>query len=214
MAGEDKKTVDPQIDDLMAQVAAESARADNAEAELKDISSKLTSAEGERDSLRENLKQAKDQIRKDAASRQPEDALRDQNRALLRKCERLEQERNDALAPERLAKAVKERVALERAAQTVFGDQKRFDEMSDRTVMVEVIEKLHGTTIDKEKSDDYVRARFDAAIEGYSAGAAALARVREAAADRRQDEEARKDHRSAREKFLEQQENAWKGADA
>jgi hypothetical protein len=61
-----------------------------------------------------------------------------------------------------------------------------------------VLEKLHGP-IPRDRSEEYLRARFDAAVEGYFAGEAALARAREAV---RIDTEKSRDALSAREKMI------------
>lgn len=202
-------------DDLIAQVAVEQARADTAEQEAENLKKKLETIEGERDSLRERVDSLESEIADERKARQPEEALREQVKALLRKNELLEKQRNDALSPERLRDEVKKRVALETAAGTVLGEKVRLDDLSDRQLMEQVVTKLHGSEIDSEKSDDYVRARFDAAIEGYRTGEEALDRFHEIQRKREEKEREkngeRKDAKSARQKFLDSQDNAWKG---
>lgn len=201
---------DQKYDDLMAQIAAQTARADNAELVITDLRSKLTTIEGDRDGVRGQLVSLQEKVRQDESGRQTEAGLKEQVQALLRRSEHLEKERNDAMSPETLRKAVKERVALETAASIVMGVETRLDEMTDRQVHEAVIEKLHGTKVEKDKSDDYVRARYDSTIEGFAAGNAALSRVREHMMEKQKDEAVRKDSKSARDSFLENQKNAWK----
>lgn len=94
-------------------------------------------------------------------------------------------ERALAGVPERIKEAVARRVKLEKDATEVLGgvdsrgQKLRLDDMSDRDIMVMTVEKLHGTSIESERSDDYARARFDAAVEGFRAGSVALSRIRE-----------------------------------
>lgn len=199
------------IEDLTAQIAAQSARADVLETELAETKKRADSAEGALDAERQKVSALEKQRADDAAESPAK--LKEQIRILSGKITRLEKERNDAQSPDRLRAAVKERVHLETNALIVLGGERsRFDEKSDRDLMCEVIEKLHGTQIPKERSDDYVRARFDAAIEGFKAGAAALERVRETSAPDKEtpEDKERKDTRTAREKFLQEQNEAWK----
>jgi len=102
------------------------------------------------------------------------------------------------------------RVKLETSALAALGetDRERFDGKTDREVMVDVIKSLNETEIDSDKSDDYVRARFDAAVERFHAGHKALANMR-----RNTDPNpgARSDAtQTAREKMIEANRNAWK----
>ena len=196
----------PRIDDLMAQLAAESIRADNAEQELSQVKTRLDKAQGELDERNAQVRDLEKE-RADAASESPQ-KLKEQIKMLVNKISSLEKERNDALSPERVREAVKNRVRIERAAAAVM-NRETFDELGDRDLMVEVVEKLRGQRLDASYSDDYVRARFDAAIEGYQDGAAALERIREATRNR-EPAESRNDARSAHAAMVERNRNAWK----
>jgi hypothetical protein len=79
--------------------------------------------------------------------------------------------------------------------------------------MVEVIKHLNSAAeIDADKSDDYVQARFDASVERYFAGSQALGNMRRAADPQ---PGARTDAtKSAREKMIEANRNAWKRSTA
>lgn len=69
--------------------------------------------------------------------------------------------RADAIA--KLPAAVEARVALLSAARDLKVDVKPGD--TDRAIKVAVVAKMDGATITDDKSDDYVTARFDAAVE-------------------------------------------------
>ncbi len=60
--------------------------------------------------------------------------------------------------------AVKARVALEKKASKVLGDDVALDGLSDRELKVKVISETTETSMD-EKSDAYVDARYDMAVE-------------------------------------------------
>lgn len=68
-----------------------------------------------------------------------------------------------------IADAVKSRRDLERKAEPVLkGDEKvKVDEMDDRAVKVAVIQKVHKDADLEGKSDEYIDARFDAALEAH-----------------------------------------------
>lgn len=122
-------------------------------------------------------------------------------------------ERALASLNDRIKGGVKKRVELENAAREVLGSlddngqPTRFDDMTDREIMAVVVEKLHGVSIDDSKSTEYARARFDAAIEGFRAGSAALERIAEEA--QRPDVKLRNDAASLRDQYKNDQQNAW-----
>lgn len=126
-----------------------------------------------------------------------------------------EAERALAGVPERLRAGVKARVLLEKAAMEVLGDldkngkATKVDDLSDREIMVLVVEKLHGVQIEANRTDDYARARFDAAVESYRAGSATLARLRDVGPEIEKDKK-RHDVAGAREEHINNIRDAWK----
>ena len=78
----------------------------------------------------------------------------------------VEQIRADAMAQARA------RVALETAVRSVMGATYNCDGKSDREIRVDALAKL-GVTAGTDKSDDYVLARFDAALEAAAANQSA-----------------------------------------
>lgn len=115
---------------------------------------------------------------------------------------------------ERVKRGVESRVKLENATREVLGpfDQNgrplRLDDLTDREIMSIVVEKLHGTPVEDERSDDYARARFDAAIEGFRAGSEALDRIREEA--EKPENQQRNDATSRRQQHAQVNQDAWK----
>lgn len=87
--------------------------------------------------------------------------------------ERLKKEYSD----EAIRDAAKARVALERAAAKVLGDNADMGEMTDRQIREAVCKKVHDGLDLSEKSDVYVEARFDAAIELHQGDAVAKQRA-------------------------------------
>lgn len=63
---------------------------------------------------------------------------------------------------------VRERVALETAAAPIMGKTFKMDALDDRAIQVAVIKKVTNADVDAKASNDYVKARFDAAIERAS----------------------------------------------
>lgn len=188
----------------LSQVTAQTLRADNAERERDSERKRADAATGEAESLRADLAKMKE--RTDALTEADPEGLRRKVSLLEEQLRQAQKARTDAESPARLREAVKARVALESSAQSVLGDKYNCDTMDDRSIMVAVVEKLHGTTLGTEKSLDYVRARFDTAIEGYAAGNAALAAVQATVNQNRQDTNPVK---SAREAMIERNQKAW-----
>ena len=105
--------------------------------------------------------------------------------------------RKDAEDPAKLREKIAARVALEQVAAKHLGADAKLDAMSDREVKVAVIKKLAGADLGADRSDDYVAARFDAAVgdvgaQSLDAARAAAERASSAAAER-PDLKARKD---------------------
>lgn len=64
-------------------------------------------------------------------------------------------------------KAVKERVKLESIGRKILGENKEFDSMGDLEIKIAVIKnQKDGINLDG-KSDDYINARFDIAVEEF-----------------------------------------------
>lgn len=85
------------------------------------------------------------------------------------------------------AATVDARVALVATAGAVLGVS-RFDATeSNRQIMARVVEHVTGVTLGADRSDDYVTARYDAAIERHTAARAAGAQLADALAGRRND---------------------------
>jgi hypothetical protein len=190
------------IEAATAQFAQATARADEAEKSLAAEKARADAAEGAVAMLKAQL---------EAAQAGPKPADIEQRDAQIHGLQKLvaaEKARADeAESPERRRAAVKQRVALETAAAAVMGTA-RLDTFNDRELMDLVIEKLLGKKIEAERSDDYVRACFDTAINGYFGSKDALARLREVVQPK--DVAPRADAASARQKMIERNSNAWK----
>lgn len=204
------KMTEKEMQDAVAAAAvksqADKVRADDAEDRLSKETARADRAEGELASVREKLNKAdKDKIpqskldEKDAQIRGLEIRLQAETKARL-----------DAQDPNRLRKEVTARVKMESAAAVVLGDRAHLDAYSNRELMVAVVEKLHGVKIDDDKSDDFVEARFDAAIEGFRSGEAALSRVRDVLGGQQRQDNAPANAQSARDAMIDRNRNAWK----
>jgi len=205
---------DPRVDDLLGQVAAQNIQLENAGAEISDLQKRLDEAEGALEAKDNELKRLIKE-RRDDSSESPS-KLKEQIKALVAKNRELEQQRRDAVSPEKLRAAVQDRVSLQTKAQAIMGDDFRCDELDDRNLMVTVIDRLYGPGKDKdaegkERSLDYVRAMFDAAIDSHTQGAAAIARVDTLLQVKEEEKrvEDRLDAKSARQKMIERNRNAW-----
>jgi len=83
---------------------------------------------------------------------------------------------------EAIREAAKARVALERTASKILGDEADLDGMSERDLQEAVVKAVHADADLTEASDVYVQARFDAAVETHKAHADASTKQRETAA--------------------------------
>lgn len=109
--------------------------------------------------------------------------------------------------PKALSAAINARVDLISKARPVLGEEAKLDGLSDRDVKAAVVAKLcPGAKLDG-KSEDYVAARFDAAMESASGDALAAAR---AATETGAVEEERPVKLDAREEFMKNSQNAWR----
>lgn len=89
---------------------------------------------------------------------------------------------NEQYSDEAIRDAAKARVALERSATKVLGDDADMSGMTEREIREAVCKKVHDGLDLSEKSDVYVEARFDAALELHQGDA--VAEQRKAAAPR------------------------------
>ena len=89
-----------------------------------------------------------------------------------------------AYSDEAIREAAQKRVALERTATKVLGDDADLGDKSDREIQEAVVKAVHKDADLTDASDVYVKARFDAALETHKVHADAATRQRETAAPR------------------------------
>jgi hypothetical protein len=166
------------------------------------------------------LQQAADKLRQDALDAiKARDVLQGKvDAAVADEKKRLDAaEANKAEDKRRLDAAVAARVELETAARTVLGADFDCKSKSDREIMVSVVRGDSKDFDDKDRSDDYVRSRFDSVIEkGVRADSITtviqdVAKGKPAPASKREDAI---DPDAARAKKLERNSHAWKGRPA
>lgn len=151
------KTVTVRVDGIEYQAAPEVERHISKQAE------RIDAVTGELDQAKADAEQAK--ARADAAA------------------EELEQHKashND----EAIRDAARARVALERTAAKVLGDEADLGEQSDREIQESVVLAVHKDAKLDGQSDVYVQARFDAAIDTHAVHADAASKQRQTAAPR------------------------------
>lgn len=184
--------------------------------------------EDKMDELKKALEEAaREKARADAAEKERDEqktradkletelaTAHNQNAEQKARIDELETTRKDAL--DNLPKLVQKRVDLETKAVRVLGERKdgepAINAMPDRDLMVEVVKRIDGTDIDKERSMDYVTARFDSAIERAFKADSALGEVRSFIEDNRRDAANTSDpEEAARQKMIEDNRNAYKG---
>ena len=118
--------------------------------------------------------------RADTAEQSVTDAQAEVDKAKARadeaeeKLKTLETERSD----EAIQKLVQQRAELERTATRILGDEEELSGKSDREVMESAIKAVHDSIDLSEKSEEYVRARFDAVAEDTSERQDAMASQR------------------------------------
>jgi hypothetical protein len=181
------------LDAAVAKLATEKARADAAEKARDEFKSAADEARGQVESLKEKVT-ALEKSRQDGSS------LESEIRALKANLEAAEKARADAEDPDRLRKAVASRSKLETRAAIVLGGVARFDTLTDREIMVAVLERLGKSADLKEASDAYVKGRFDTAVEQYLDGERALDKLRSVTTSA--SPSVRIDTRSPREKMI------------
>jgi hypothetical protein len=157
-----------EIEKIQAALAAAVARADRAEGETKTVTARAEAAEGKAAGLEVEVGKLR-AGRTDAAET---DTLRGKVLDLTAQLEAAISARKDAEDPARFAKAVQERAALESAAKRILGEAFS-SARTDREIRIQVLQHCQGSA-DVNRSDDYIRARFDSAVEAWDAGAAAV----------------------------------------
>ncbi len=146
----ESKTAVARIDGIEYEVAPEVERhISRQDEQVADLSSKLEAATAEVDTATAKADEAKAEI------------------------ERL----NEAYSDEAIRDAAKDRVALERSAAKVLGDDADMGDMSDREIREAVCKKVHDGLDLTDRSDVYVEARFDAALELHQGDAVASQRA-------------------------------------
>ncbi len=137
------------------------------------------------------------------------DELQGKIDALSAENKKLKTRLDSATNPQAIADAVKARVTLETDAKAVLGDEVKLDSKSDRDIMVDVIRKDDVNFIADQRSDDYVRGRYESVVSVYRSadnGGTGIGAVREAAVQARKDAADKKDDNDplrARERMLE-----------
>lgn len=179
----------------LADAAAQKARADALETELAAEKSRADAGEGACDALKAQLAEAMTAIRTDGPAVSD---LENQVKVLTLQVGALKDDLNVANDPTRRRTDVRARVKLEAAGAAILGPKFNADSMDDKEILHFVLEKLHGP-VPKDRSEEYLRARFDAAVEGYFASEAALARAKDVI---RNDEARRADSRTAHDRMV------------
>ena len=128
--------------------------------------------------------------------------------------EELEKEkaaRADAEDPAKLRARIEARVKLEESARKALGDETKFDAETDHQIRLKVCEKVSPNFDFSEKSEEYVQARFDAALEALdNSPNPALEAVGKAAAKVDAADTSSDPEKAARLRMVEASRNAWK----
>lgn len=181
-------------------------RADAAEGKLEAAEARADAAEGRADA-------AEGRVRELSENRLDESEITKRDEEIDALKVRCDEAENALIAvPAMIKAAVQSRVSIEKDATFVMGPEFRMDDVSDRDIMLQVIAKLSGVDIEKERSDDYVRARFDGAVEGFLEGEKALGKIRDDVRQKAKsgEPEHRADARGARAANEKAQKDAWK----
>lgn len=176
------KTVTVRVDGIEYQAAPEVERHISKQAERIDtLDTELADAKKETD---------KEKARADAATEE---------------LETLKATRTD----EAIGKAAKARIDLERSAVKVLGDSAELEGKSDREIREAVVLAVHKDAKLADQSDDYIAARFDAALETHTRFDAASAAQKQTAS-KREDANQREDAKSQRDKATAAMKDQWK----
>jgi len=168
--------------------AADAVAVENAQATRNDSMSDNTVAVridgieyGVQPQVERHLSKLDEQIKGVASERDEAKAASEQVQAKLDEAnaelEKLKAERTD----EAIQAAAKARVALERTASRVLGDDAELDGKTDREIREAVVQAVHADADLADKSDVYVEARFDAAVDTHKAHSDAASKQRETA---------------------------------
>ncbi len=177
----DPKELQAKLDQAATLLAQEKARADAAEQKLDGEKKRADTAEGKVAALNAEVTQLRGERRDDAA-------IAAQNEKIKELTERADAaEKKLAGFDERVAAGVKARAKLERDAASVLGPKARFDDLSNREIMIQVLTK-RGYEFDVNRSDEALKGAFDIAVEGWANCGAALDRIGQVTAEKtRQD---------------------------
>ena len=176
-----------ELDAALAELAVQKSRADSAEQRLGKETERADAAVGEVKGLKRDLDQAKTRLDEAASI---DVAAKDDK--IVELTERIDAaEKVIAEFPDRLASGVKARTELEKAALGVLGSKFVVDGLSDREIMVAVVEKRGGSITNE--SDAELRGEFRAAVRGDAAWKESAAKVAATQQHNRQAEEVRQD---------------------
>lgn len=114
----------------------------------------------------------------------------------------------DGLSQAKIDEAVKARVAVEKVAVEVIGKEAKFDGKSNLDIMKEVIIKNSPKTDLKDKSEEYVKARFDSITEDLDGKTERRNQFANKFEDKRADADF--DSKAAREKAHKDSTEEWK----
>ncbi len=149
----------------------------------------------------------------EAATKRADTAEADRDAEKAR-ADKAEKARDDAADGE--SGRIRARVELENRSSTVLGDDFKTDgkdgePKSNRELQIEVIEKIDGEFESKEKSDDYIQARFDRACEVEKKSGDALSQTREGAEDASRNDNRNREEK-ARDEMIERNSKATEGS--
>lgn len=177
-------------------------RGDNLEAELAAATARADKAEGSVDSLKKDLTKAQAE-RGDSAVLELKDAQ-------IRK---LEKERDDAnaraaaaLDPTKEKERAKERADLIATAGVFLEDTKDVSSMENDAIRIAVVKAIHGDDM-TGKSSDYIKGRFDSAVGNAAEFARSMDGLRELVPATKNDTKHADDPRAA---YIDQQRNGWR----
>jgi len=161
---------------LEAQRAEHEARANAAETQVSTEKLRADTAEGRIAVLEQEISDLKVKIAAGATAVETEAVTREKIRADAAEAKIAEFDKT-------YETRLRQRVALERRASIVMGEDFRMDSMSDREIMATVVKKLDASAdIGSLVSDGVIVGRFLASTERHAASARALARVAEVSA--------------------------------
>lgn len=146
--------------------ASEKVRADNATAQVAGLNERADKAEGQVTVLESQVAQLRTERRDDAQ-------IASLQRQITELTERADKAERAALAiPGQIAAGIRARVDIERDAARVLGPDQHFDGLTDREVMLLVLDK-RGVAIEGDRTDAMVAGAFKAAVAGFVAHQAA-----------------------------------------